>query len=115
MTPQETEPDLPMSVQESPAQAWVSGGLLQDALSVGVPAWDLWKEVTIIFITSIKAWPQLNSREGTQVHPSVENWIKDLLSMASPINTRPSFSLSQPLPSGSFHKPPILLYQRKDR
>ena len=29
MTPQETDPDLPMSVQESPAEAWVSGGLLQ--------------------------------------------------------------------------------------
>ena len=27
--PQETDPDLPMSVQESPAEAWVSGGLLQ--------------------------------------------------------------------------------------
>ena len=29
MTPQETDPDLPMSVQESPAEAWVGGGLLQ--------------------------------------------------------------------------------------
>ena len=28
MTPQETEPDLPMSVQESLAEAWVGGGLL---------------------------------------------------------------------------------------
>ena len=28
-TPQETDPDLPVSVQESPAEAWVSGGLLQ--------------------------------------------------------------------------------------
>ena len=27
MTPQEAEPDLPGSVQESPAQAWVSSGL----------------------------------------------------------------------------------------
>ena len=27
--PQETEPDLPVSVQESPGEAWVSGGLLQ--------------------------------------------------------------------------------------
>ena len=31
-----------------------------------------------------------NSREGTQLHPSTENWIKDLLSMAPPIRTRPS-------------------------
>ena len=29
MTPQETDPDLPMSVQESLAEACVSGGLLQ--------------------------------------------------------------------------------------
>ena len=29
MTPQETNPDLPVSVQESPAEAWVGGGLLQ--------------------------------------------------------------------------------------
>ena len=27
-------------------------------------------------------WAQVNSREGTQLHPSIENWIKDLLSMA---------------------------------
>ena len=29
MTPQETDPDLPVSVQESRAEAWVGGGLLQ--------------------------------------------------------------------------------------
>ena len=29
VTPQETDPDLPVSVQESPAKAWVGGGLLQ--------------------------------------------------------------------------------------
>ena len=29
VTPQETDPHLPGSVQESPAEAWVSGGLLQ--------------------------------------------------------------------------------------
>ena len=29
VTPQETDPDLPVSVQESPAEAWVGGGLLQ--------------------------------------------------------------------------------------
>ena len=32
-------------------------------------------------------WPQVNSREGTQLHPSTENWIKDLLSMSLPIRT----------------------------
>ena len=29
VTLQETDPDSPMSVQESPAEVWVSGGLLQ--------------------------------------------------------------------------------------
>ena len=50
-----------------------------------------------------------------QSHPSTVNCIKDLLSMALPIRTRPSFPLSQSLSSGSFHKPFILLHQRADR
>ena len=29
VTPQETDPDLPVRVQQSPAEAWVGGGLLQ--------------------------------------------------------------------------------------
>ena len=29
VTPQETDPDLPVSVQESPVEVWVGGGLLQ--------------------------------------------------------------------------------------
>ena len=28
VTPQKTDPDLPMSVQESPAEVWVGGGPL---------------------------------------------------------------------------------------
>ena len=28
VTPQETDPDLPVSVQESPVEAWVGSGLL---------------------------------------------------------------------------------------
>ena len=51
----------------------------------------------------------------TQTRLSTENWIKDLLSTAPPIRTRPSFPLSQSLPSGSSHKPLILLHQRADR
>ena len=48
-----TKTDLPVSVQESLVEAWVGGGLLQlGALSVAVHAWDLLKEVAIIFITS---------------------------------------------------------------
>ena len=67
------------------------------------------------FINSTKVWPQVNSREGTQLHPSTENWIKDLLNMALPIRKRPSIPHSQSIPSGSFHKLLILLHQRANR
>ena len=73
------------------------------------------EESPIVFITSTIVWPQVNNREGTQLYPSTENWIKDLLSMPPPIRIRPSFPLSESLPSGSFHKPLILLHQRADR
>ena len=107
---------LAVSVQEPPAEPWVGDGLLRvGTLSVAGHSWDLLKELTIIFITSTIVWPQVNSREGTQLHPSTEKWINDLLSMASPIRTRPSFPLSQSLLSGSFHRPLVLLHQRADR
>ena len=60
-------------------------------------------------------WPEANNREGRQLHPSTENLIKDLLSMAPAIRTRLSFPLSQSLPSESFHKPLTLLHQKADR
>ena len=45
---QETDPDLPVSVQESLAEAWVGGGAAGlGALSVIVSAWDLLKEVAL--------------------------------------------------------------------
>ena len=48
----------------------------------------------IAFSTTI-VWPQVNSKEGTQLHTSTENWVKDLLSMDPPIRTRSSFLLRQ--------------------
>ena len=86
------------------------------ALSVAVFARNLLKEVTIIFITSTIVWPQVKQqgREHSPTHQQ-KNGNKDLLSMALPIRTRPSFPLSQSLPSGSFQKPLILLHQRADR
>ena len=59
-----------MSVQESQVEAWVGGGLLQLALSVAVHAWDLLKEVTIIFITSTIVWPQVK-QQGGNTAPSI--------------------------------------------
>ena len=50
---------------------------------------------------------QTTGREHRAAHQQ-KNWINDLLSMAPPIRTRPSFLLSQSLPAGSFRKPLIL-------
>ena len=48
-------------------QWWLAAGL--GALSVAVPAWDILKEVTIIFITSTIVWPQLKKRgEHSHTH-----------------------------------------------
>ena len=70
----------------------------------------IWKLILILtLITNI----DYIHREGTQPHPSTENWIKDLLSMVPPIRTRPSLPHSQFLPLGSLHSP--LTYQRGDR
>ena len=67
--------------QESPAEAGVGRGLDagSGAPSAAVLAWDLLKEVSIIFITSTILWPQVKQQGGTQPRPSTENWIKDLL------------------------------------
>ena len=52
---------------------------------------------------------------GTQPHSSADNWIKDLLSIDLPTRARSRFSQSQSLPSGSFHKPLIVIHQRAER
>ena len=116
VTPQETDPDLPRGMCRSLQQRH---GLAVACCRAGGTECSsacirLLKEVAIIFITSTIVCPKVNNREGTQPHPSTENWIKDLLSMSLPIR-RPSFPFSQSCPSGSFHKPLILLHQRADR
>ena len=64
LAPQETDPDLPVSVQESLAEVWVGGGPAAGlgAPSAAVPAWDLWKEVSIISTTSTTVWPQVKQQ-----------------------------------------------------
>ena len=68
-------PRLARSVQKSPVEARVRGGLLQrwEAERIAVHARDLLKEVAVIFITPTIVWPQVRSREGTQLHPSTES------------------------------------------
>ena len=70
MTPQETDSDMPVSVQESGGGVgrwWPAAGL--GALSVSVPAWDLLKEVAIIFITSTIVWSQVKQQGGNTTQP----------------------------------------------
>ena len=52
MTPQGTVPDLPVGVLESPAEAWVGGGLLQGWGTECSSTYIVSFEGTIIFITS---------------------------------------------------------------
>ena len=74
VTPQETDPVLPMSVHVSLVEPWVSSGLLQSqGTECSSACIDLLKEVAIVFITSTIVWPQINNREGTQPHSSIGN------------------------------------------
>ena len=59
------------------------------SLGVAVCAWDLLKEVTIIFITSTIVWSQVKKRREHRPCPSIENWITDLLGMAHPSEQDP--------------------------
>ena len=67
VTPQETDPDLPVSVQESPGQRWPAAG--SEALSAAVHAWDLLKEVAIFFITFTIVWFQVKQQGGNTAPP----------------------------------------------
>ena len=52
-------------------QQWPAAGL--GALSAAVPAWDLLKEVNIIFITSTIVWPQVKQQGVNGAPPITEN------------------------------------------
>ena len=64
------------------------------AWTVAEHVWDPLRGIIIIFIASTIVWPQVSSMEGIHLHPSTENWIKHLLSMAPTNRTRPSIPLS---------------------
>ena len=51
---------------------WRVGGTECSTCPIPLRAWYVLKEVTIIFITSTIVQPQVNSREGTQLHPPTE-------------------------------------------
>ena len=72
VTSQETDPDLPVSVQESPVEAvgwwWPAAG--SRALCTAVHGGDLLKEAAIIFITSTIVWSQVK-QQGEKTAPSI--------------------------------------------
>ena len=70
VTPQETDPDTPMSPGVSSrgvGQQWPAAGL--GALSIAVCAWDLLKEGTIIFITYTTVQSQVKQQGGNTAPP----------------------------------------------
>ena len=72
-----------------------SPALEAEALSSEPPGkGDLLKEFAIVFITSSIVWPQVNSREGTQLHPSKKkNGLKIYRAWPSPSEQHPVSSL----------------------
>ena len=69
VAPQETDPDLPVSFQESLVEAWVGSGLIQPWDTEYSSAWNLLEEVTIIFTTSTIVWPQVKQQRGNTTPP----------------------------------------------
>jgi len=75
VTPQETDPDLLWNVQESAAEAWVGGGLLQGppecrwGPECSSACMGPFEEVAIIFITSTITWPQVEQQGGNTAPP----------------------------------------------
>ena len=65
------------------------------------------------FFTARATWEPLG-REGVQLHPLADNWIKALLNLALPTRARPTFSHCQSLPSGNLHNSPSLIHQRTE-
>ena len=117
VTPQEIDPDLPVSVQKSLTEAWVVGsycsvgGTVCSSTCVGPFEGGC---RYLHYLHHSLASGQTTEREHSPAHQQ-KIGLKRLLSMALLIRTRPSFPYSQSLPAGSFHKPLILLHQRGDR
>ena len=96
VTWQETEPDVSVRVQESPAEVRLNSGR----------PWGRGTEYNGPGISPFEGLPlrlpRPKYRQETQPHPPLENWIKDLLSMALPIRARPRFPHRQSLSSRGF-------------
>ena len=114
VTPQETDTDWPVHACESLGEARVDSGLPQGQRHWQQQSWEasisLFEGVPITTLPLPQFGLRLTYREGTKPHPSAENWIKDLLSMALTTRTRPSFHQSVPpirkLAQASYPQPP---------
>ena len=87
-----------------------------ESSSVCMRHFDLSSTYTRLSLSSLPPWefgPRSSNREGTQPHPATENLT--FTEYGPPIKTRPCFTLSQSLPSGSFHKPLIPIHHRANR
>ena len=70
VTPQETNPDMPVSPGVSRGgvgRQWPASWL--ETLSAATHAPDLLKEVTIVFMTSTIVWPQVKEQGGNTAPP----------------------------------------------
>ena len=106
VTPQETDPDLPGSVQESPEEAWVACCRVGDTECGSVCTGPF--EGGRHYLHELHHSWASDQTTGREHSPAHQQKIGLKMSMAPPIRTRPSFPLTQSLPSGSFHKPLIL-------
>ena len=101
---------------ESLAEVWVSCGLMRagctECSSVFMGPFEGGHRCLHYLNHSLVSGQTTGREHSLQ---STENWIKDTLSMALPIRTRLSFPHSEPPPSGSFHRPLILIHQRTER
>ena len=61
-------------------QQWPAAGL--GTLSVALSAWDVLKEVAIIFITSTTVLPRVKQQEGNTAPPINRKWITDQTSQS---------------------------------
>ena len=78
VTPQETDPDLPLSVQES---HWRCGPLVARCQVRGTECSSecigAFEGVTIFFITSTIIWSQVKQQGGNTAPPITKSWIKN--------------------------------------
>ena len=70
-----------MNVQQFPAETWLDSGRLH-VLNTTAQAKDLWKEVTIIFITPVIVWSQVKQQGGNTALPINRKLDSNLLSLA---------------------------------